>query len=39
MISFDEYEIVNCCKDKINFFFYGYNVIELGKRLKKKICS
>lgn len=36
MISLDEHEIANCCKDKINFSFYGYNVTELGKRSKKK---
>ena len=36
MISLDEHEIANCCKEKLNFSFYGYNVTESGKRSRKK---
>lgn len=39
MISLDEHEIANCCKGKLNFSFYGYNVTKSGERSRKKLRS
>lgn len=39
MISLDEHEIANCCKTKLNFCFYAYNVTESGKRSRKNFHS
>ena len=32
MISLDGHGNVNCCKGKVNFSFYAYNVTESGKK-------
>jgi len=37
MISLDEKEIANCCKAKLNFSFYAFNVTESGKKSRKKL--
>ena len=32
MISLDGHKNMNCCKGKVNFSFYAYNVTESGKK-------